>query len=143
MNIDRDITEFREAFGLPINDTPTLLGEEEMNLHRDLIIEEYLEMVVAWEEGDLTEVFDGIVDMIYVLGGLAVHMGLPLEEGWREVQNSNMSKLDENGEPIYSDGTDGFPEGKVLKGENYFPPRLDVLLEMASQVQETEWIEGR
>ena len=135
MNIERDIREFREAFGLPINDSPTLLGEEEMNLHRDLIIEEYLEMVTAWEEGDLTEVFDGIIDMMYVLGGLAVHMGLPIEEGWREVHSSNMSKLDENGEAIYRE------DGKVMKSDRYFPPQLDILLEMASKVKEVEWLD--
>lgn len=123
MNIERDIREFREAFGLPVNDTPTLLGAKEMNLHRDLIIEEYLEMAIAWEEGDLTEVFDGIVDMIYVLGGLAVHMGLPLEEGWREVHASNCSKLGEDGSPVFRE------DGKVLKGPGYFPPGLKNILE--------------
>lgn len=135
MDIERDIREFRQAFGLPINEKPTLLESKDMQLHIKLIREELEETIVAYSQGDLTEVFDGIVDMMYVIGGLAVHMGLPLEEGWREVHSSNTSKLDENGEPIYSDGTDGFPEGKVLKGDNYFPPRLDVILE-------AEWIEN-
>lgn len=130
MNIERDIKEFRQAFGLPINEKPTLLSPNEMELHLNLIVEEYYETVEAVIGGDLTEVFDGIVDMIYVLGGLAAHMGLPLEEGWREVHFSNMSKLDENGEPIYRG------DGKVLKSENYFPPRLDVLIEKAEQERE-------
>lgn len=135
MNIERDIREFREAFGLPVNDTPTLLDREDFELHLNLVREEYYEMLDAWFDGDLTEVFDGIVDMMYVLGGLAVHMGLPVEEGWREVHASNCSKLDENGEPIYRE------DGKVLKGENYFPPRLDVLLEMSSKANEVEWLD--
>lgn len=133
MQIERDIREFREAFGLPVNENPTLLDTDEVQLHMSLISEEFEELEEAWYRDDIVEMFDGIVDMIYVLGGLAVHMGLPLEEGWREVHSSNRSKLDENGEPIYRE------DGKVLKSDDYFPPRLDVLLEMASQ--ETEWFE--
>lgn len=123
MDIERDIREFREAFGLPINKKPTLLSPDDAELHFRLIDEEFMELIDAHGAGDIVEMFDGILDMIYVLGGLAVHMGLPLEEGWREVHSSNMSKLDENGEPIYRE------DGKVLKSENYFPPRLDVILE--------------
>ena len=135
MNIERDIKEFREAFGLPINEKPTLLESKDMRLHMSLVREELEETIEAYAQKDLTEVFDGIVDMMYVLGGLAVHMGLPIEEGWREVHASNCSKLDENGEPVYRE------DGKVLKGENYFPPRLDVLLEMASRANEVEWLD--
>lgn len=134
MSIERDITEFRQAFGLPINEKPALLSGEDMELHIRLVGEELNELILAWAEGDLTEVFDGIVDMMYVLGGLAVHMGLPLEEGWREVHTSNMSKLDENGEAIYRE------DGKVLKSDRYFPPRLDVILEMATRG--VEWLEA-
>lgn len=141
MSLESDIKKFREAFQLHINNEPTLLGVEEMQLHLDLIEEELDELKSAWNMRDEVEVFDGIVDLIYVAAGLAVHMGLPLDDGWKEVHKSNMSKLDVNGEPIYSDGTDGFPEGKVLKGENYFPPRLDVLLEMASKANEVEWLD--
>lgn len=132
MRIEKDITEFRQAFGLPIHEKPTLLSPEDAGLHLELINEEFTELVEAYDEADIVEVFDGIVDMMYVLGGLAVHMGLPLEEGWREVHASNMSKLDENGEPIISDGTDGFPKGKVLKSDTHFQPNLETIVEGAS-----------
>lgn len=130
MRIEKDITEFRQAFGLPINEKPTLLESKDMQLHIKLIREELEETIVALWQGDLTEVFDGVVDMMYVIGGLAVHMGLPLEEGWKEVHSSNMSKLDENGEPIYRE------DGKVLKSHLFREPRLDVILEAHSESQD-------
>lgn len=127
MSLESDIKKFREAFQLHINNEPTLLGVEEMQLHLDLIEEELDELKSAWNMRDEVEVFDGIVDLIYVAAGLAVHMGLPLDEGWKEVHKSNMSKLDVNGEPIYRE------DGKVMKSTLFTPPRLDVLIE---QVQE-------
>ena len=87
-------------------------------------------MKAALFDRDLQETFDAIIDLKYVITGMGVHMGLPMDEGWREVHASNMSKLDDNGEPIYHDGTEG-PVGKVKKSENYWPPRLDVILEAA------------
>ena len=70
---------------------------------------------------------------------MGVHMGLPMDEAWKEVHASNRSKLDDNGEPLYHDGTEG-PVGKVKKSENYWPPRLDVVLEMVNNP--VEFIDG-
>ena len=125
-----DVIQFRKAFGLPIHEKPGLLTVPEEYLHLDLIEEELQELKAALFDRDLQETFDALIDLKYVITGMGVHMGLPMDEGWREVHASNMSKLDDNGEPLYHDGTEG-PEGKVKKSENYWPPRLDVILEAA------------
>ena len=125
-----DVIQFRNAFGLPIHEKPTLLSFTEGALHLSLIREELRELNEALDNQDLQEVFDALIDLKYVITGMGVHMGLPMDEGWKEVHASNMSKLDDNGEPLYHDGTEG-PVGKVKKSENYWPPRLDVILEAA------------
>ena len=125
-----DVIQFRKAFGLPIHEKPGLLTVPEEYLHLDLIEEELQELKAALFDRDLQETFDALIDLKYVITGMGVHMGLPMDEGWKEVHASNMSKLDDNGEPIYHDGTEG-PVGKVKKSENYWPPRLDVILEAA------------
>ena len=122
---ESDVREFREAFRLPISDRPTILSEEENKLHLTLIEEELNELMEAMVKKDLVGVFDAIVDLRYVLMGLAVHMGLPMEEGERVVHASNMSKLDENGEPIFRE------DGKVLKSDLWWKadPHLEALVE--------------
>ena len=125
-----DVIQFRKAFGLPIHEKPGLLTVPEEYLHLDLIEEELQELKAALFDRDLQETFDALLDLKYVITGMGVHMGLPMDEGWKEVHVSNLSKLDDNGEPLYHDGTEG-PEGKVKKSENYWPPRLDVILEAA------------
>ena len=126
-----DVIEFREAFGLPIHEKPELLTRDESALHMKLIEEEFQELEEALRDNDLQEVFDALVDLKYVITGMGVHMGLPLDEGWAEVHASNLSKLDENGEPMYHDGTEG-PVGKVKKSHLFREPRLDVILEATS-----------
>lgn len=126
-----DVTKFRESFKLPIYDKPTMLSYNEYKLHINLFMEELDELEVGYNQGDIQEVFDALVDLKYVITGMGVHMGLPMDEGWKEVQASNMSKLGEDGEPLYHDGSEG-PVGKVKKGPNFFEPRLDVILEAAS-----------
>lgn len=126
-----DVIEFRKAFGLPIHEKPTLHTRDESALHMKLIEEEFQELEEALRDNDLQEVFDALVDLKYVITGMGVHMGLPLDEGWAEVHASNLSKLDENGEPMYHDGTEG-PVGKVKKSHLFREPRLDVILEAAN-----------
>lgn len=123
MSHESDVTAFRKAFKLPIHEKPTLLTYDDTMLHLNLIEEEYRELLNAWEDGNLTETFDALIDLQYVINGMGVHMGLPMEEGWAEVQRSNMSKLDENGEPIYRE------DGKVLKSDLYSPPNLQEIID--------------
>lgn len=131
MSETTDVIEFREAFALPVYEKPTMLDGGAFGLHSDLIQEELQELYVAMDSGDLQGAFDALIDLKYVITGMGVHMGLPMDEGWKEVHASNMSKLDENGEPLYHDGTEG-PAGKVRKSELFWEPRLDVVLEAAN-----------
>lgn len=126
-----DVIEFRRAFGLPIHEKPTDLTRDGMKLHLKLIEEELDELREALEDYNTQETFDALIDLKYVITGMGVHMGLPMDEGWAEVHASNLSKLDENGEPMYHDGTEG-PAGKVKKSHLFREPRLDVILEDAS-----------
>ncbi len=127
-----DVVKFRKAFGLPIHENPTRLEWDESVLHVELIREEFRELIQAISDGHLGETFDALLDLKYVITGMGVHMGLPMDEGWAEVQKSNLSKLDENGEPLYHDGSEG-PAGKVKKSHLFQEPRLDVILEAASE----------
>mgnify|MGYP001188532953 FL=1 len=92
---------------------------DEMNkLRLDLIEEELKELTEAMKNKDLLEVADALTDILYVTYGAGHAFGIDLDKCFDEVQNSNMSKLDENGKPIYNES------GKVMKGPNYFKPNL-------------------
>lgn len=127
MNIEEQVREFHETFGALVNESPTLIDKGEFGLRVRMTNEEYHEMMDAYEEGDLVEVYDAILDQIYLLVGTGVAMGLPIIEGLDEVHRSNMSKLGEDGKPIYRE------DGKVLKGPNYFRPNLARILEQATK----------
>ena len=89
-----------------------------INLRLDLIKEELTELTEAMNNKDLLEVADALTDILYVTYGAGHAFGINLDKCFEEVQNSNMSKLDENGKPIYNE------HGKVMKGPNYFKPDL-------------------
>ena len=88
-------------------------------LRLSLIKEELNELIEAMNKKDLVEVADALTDILYVTYGAGHAFGINLDECFEEVQNSNMSKLDINGKPIYND------KGKVMKGLNYFKPNLN------------------
>ena len=85
-----------------------------------MIAEEVEELRVALKNRDIKEVADALTDILYVTYGAGHAFGINLDACFDEVQNSNMSKLDENGKPIYNES------GKVMKGPNYFKPNLDI-----------------
>ena len=125
----KQVREFNEAFGLEVNDTPTVGEWDQIELRFDLIKEENEEYYEAStfnnKEKQLVETFDAILDLMYLVNGLAVYHGFSpeqMEAGFDEVQRSNMSKLGKDGKPIYRE------DGKVLKGENYFKPDLKKIL---------------
>ena len=89
-----------------------------ISLRYELIKEELEEFKDAIDKKDIKEVADALTDILYVTYGAGHAFGINLDKCFEEVQNSNMSKLDENGKPIYNDA------GKVLKGPNYFKPDL-------------------
>jgi len=116
------VKEFHEAFGLDIKSNPELAPKDKQQLRLDLIEEEYRELRDGLFNRDIVEVADALTDLLYVVYGMGLVYGIDLDQCFEEVHNSNMSKLDENGKPIYRE------DGKVLKGPNYREPDLKTLL---------------
>ena len=109
---------FMKTFGQEVKDNPSFSTDKINKLRIDLIKEELEELTQAMKNKDLLEVADALTDILYVTYGAGHAFGINLDKCFEEVQNSNMSKLDENGKPIYNDS------GKVMKGPNYFKPDL-------------------
>ncbi|WP_299362617.1 nucleoside triphosphate pyrophosphohydrolase family protein [Winogradskyella sp.] len=120
------VKAFHTAFKLGYLETPKAnLGLEKNMLRYKLMREENEEYLEAANDNDLVEVADALGDMLYILCGTIIEHGLQhkIEEVFEEIQRSNMSKLGEDGEPIYRE------DGKVLKGPNYFKPHIKEILE--------------
>jgi predicted HAD superfamily Cof-like phosphohydrolase len=109
---------FMKTFGQEVKTKPSFSSDKINKLRIDLIKEELDELQEAMKNNDLLEVADALTDILYVAYGAGHAFGIDLDKCFDEVQNSNMSKLDENGEPIYNES------GKVMKGPNYFKPDL-------------------
>lgn len=113
------VKEFHTAYRLGYSETPlAVLANNKEELRFELMKEENEEYLEAAKNGDLVEIADALGDMLYILCGTIIEHGLQdkIEAVFDEIQRSNMSKLDENGQPIYRE------DGKVLKGPNYFKP---------------------
>lgn len=120
------VKRFHDAFGISNNDAPTVqLSEADIKLRFELIKEENEEYLEAAEKGDLVEVADALGDILYILCGTMLKHGLQdkMEEIFREIQRSNMSKLGADGKPIYRE------DGKVMKGPDYFKPNIAAILD--------------
>ena len=109
---------FMKTFGQEVKNKPAFSTDKINKLRLDLIKEELSELTDAMKNKDLLEVADALTDILYVTYGAGHAFGIDLDKCFDEVQNSNMSKLDENGKPIYNEN------GKVMKGPNYFKPDL-------------------
>ena len=109
---------FMKTFGQEVKTKPELSNDKINDLRISLINEELEELKKAIEDNDILEVADALTDILYVAYGAGHAFGIDLDKCFNEVQRSNMSKLGENGKPIYND------QGKVLKGPNYFEPNL-------------------
>ena len=109
---------FMKTFGQEVKDKPSFSSDKINKLRIDLIKEELDEFTEAIKNRDLLEVADALTDILYVTYGAGHAFGVDLDKCFNEVQNSNMSKLDQNGKPIYNE------MGKVMKGPNYFKPDL-------------------
>lgn len=113
------VMEFHTTYGMPVGDKPQFLTKEREKLRIALIDEEYTdELLPALKEGNLVEVADALGDLVYVIYGMAIEMGINLGAILLEIQDSNMSKLGINGKPIYRE------DGKVLKGPNFKEPDI-------------------
>ena len=112
------VGKFMKTFGQEVKNKPSFSTDKINKLRLDLIKEELIELNEAMKNKDLLEVADALTDILYVTYGAGHAFGIDLDKCFEEVQNSNMSKLDENGKPIYNEN------GKVMKGPNYFKPDL-------------------
>ena len=112
------VKNFMETFGQEVKNKPSFSTDKINKLRYDLIKEELDELRVALENKDLLEVADALTDILYVAYGAGHAFGIDLDKCFEEVQNSNMSKLDENNKPIYNES------GKVMNGSKYFKPDL-------------------
>jgi len=120
-NFDK-VGTFMKTFGQEVKTKPSLSSDKINKLRVDLIKEELEELTEAMQKKDLLEVADALTDILYVTYGAGHAFGINLDECFNEVQNSNMSKLGNNGKPIYNES------GKVMKGPNYFKPDFSKIL---------------
>tara|TARA_Y100000768_G_scaffold362356_1_gene321078 strand:+ start:375 stop:746 length:372 start_codon:yes stop_codon:yes gene_type:complete len=112
------VKKFMETFGQEIKEKACFPNDKITSLRYELIKEELDEFKEAIDKRDIKEVADALTDILYVTYGAGHAFGIDLDKCFEEVQNSNMSKLDSNGKPIYN------TNGKVMKGPNYFKPDL-------------------
>lgn len=120
-----NVRTFHDAFKIPNAQAPTAqLTEQHYTLRYNLMREETEEYLDAAKQGDLVEIADALGDQLYILCGTILSHGLEhvIEEVYEEIQRSNMSKLDANGQPIYRE------DGKVLKSDRYFKPDIAGIL---------------
>ena len=117
-NFDK-VKTFMETFGQEIKTKPSFSSEKVNNLRYELIKEELDELKEALDNKNFLEVADALTDILYVTYGAGHAFGVDLDKCFEEVQSSNMSKLDEDGKPIFNES------GKVMKGPKYFKPDLN------------------
>jgi len=120
----QQLWDFQSAYGSTRNSKPTLLSEDDYSLRYRLGKEELIEYLDACKNNDLVEVTDALADQLYILLGtmIAHGMGDIIEDVFDEVHRSNMSKLGEDGKPIYRE------DGKILKGPNFSAPNIEQFL---------------
>ena len=113
------VKKFMKTFGQEVNEKAQFPSDKIISLRYDLIREELAEFKEAIDKKDIKEVADALTDILYVTYGAGHAFGINLDKCFEEVQNSNMSKLGQDGKPIYNEN------GKVMKGPNYFKPNLN------------------
>ena len=113
-----DVKNFMETYGQEVKIKPSFPSEKIVQLRYDLIKEELDELSLAIKDKDIVEVADALTDLLYVVYGAGHAFGIDLDKCFAEVQRSNMSKLGEDGNPIYNEN------GKVMKGPNSSKPNL-------------------
>lgn len=127
-NVINAVRDFHDAFKIPNSERPnTSLSEDEIMLRYRLMAEENDEYLEAAKNSDMVEIADALGDQLYILCGTILRHGMQdvIEDIFKEIQASNMSKLGEDGNPIYRE------DGKVMKGPNYFKPNIKGAIENA------------
>ena len=120
----KDVGTFMETFGQEVKTKPEFPDADTVALRIELISEELNEFWDACEQKDIVGVADALADILYVTYGAGHAFGVDLDKCFAEVQRSNMSKLGEDGKPIYRE------DGKILKGPNYSEPDLKSVLQL-------------
>ena len=118
-----DVKKFMQTFGQIVRTKPQFPDDKTIQLRYDLIEEELNELEEAMKTKNLKEIADALTDILYVTYGAGCAYGIDLDKCFKEVQRANMSKLGEDGKPIYND------KGKVMKGPNYSAPNLKQFVE--------------
>ena len=118
-----DVKKFMKTFGQKVITKPQFPDDKTVKLRYDLIKEELDELEDAMKTKNLKEVADALTDILYVTYGAGFAYGINLDKCFKEVQRANMSKLGQDGKPIYND------KGKVMKGPNYMGPNLKQFVE--------------
>ena len=118
-----DVKNFMQIYGQEVKTQSSFPSEKIIQLRYDLIKEELDELSVAIKDKNIVEVADALTDLLYVVYGAGHAFGIDLDKCFTEVQRSNMSKLGDDGKPIYNE------QGKVLKGSNYYKPNLKQFIE--------------
>ena len=118
-----DVKIFMETFEQMVRTKPKFPDEKTMQLRYELIKEELNELEEAMKTKNLKEIADALTDILYVTYGAGYAYGINLDKCFKEVQRANMSKLDNEGKPIYNE------KGKVMKGPNYLEPNLKQFVE--------------
>jgi len=121
-NYMESLRRFHRSFDCVANDSPAIVDKETALLRVKLIISEAAEVTEAIANDDMTEIFDGLIVLLFVTFEPAVSYGLPIEEGFRQVHENNMSKLGPDGKPLKDSS------GKVIKPDNYKPIDLSWVL---------------
>ena len=118
-----DVKIFMKTFGQIVRNKPHFPDEKTEKLRLDLIKEELNELEKAIKDKNLKEIADALTDILYVTYGAGCAYGIDLDKCFKEVQRANMSKLGDDGKPIYNE------KGKVMKGPNYLAPNLKQFVE--------------
>ena len=116
------VKTFMDTYGQEVKNTPEFPDSKIVQLRIDLIQEELNELKEAINNNDIIDVADALTDILYVTYGAGHSFGVDLDSCFNEVQNSNMSKLGDDGKPIYNES------GKVMKGPNYFKPNIKKII---------------
>jgi predicted HAD superfamily Cof-like phosphohydrolase len=118
------VKEFMDTFGQEVKSNPEFAGDDVAGLRHELIREELEELLEAIDQQDMVEIADALTDLLYVVYGAGHSFGIDLDACFDHVHDSNMSKLDAEGNPIYRD------DGKILKGPNYWEPDMKQFVEV-------------
>lgn len=132
----RDVEMFHTICDQPVRTVPQNIDKAEQELRKNLIEEEvFKELFPAMDAGDIVEIADALGDICYVVIGTALHYGIPLTDVWDAIQASNLSKRDPTTGQVIKRA-----DGKVLKGESYFPPKSRIIevLKLAGWVEESK-----